>query len=465
MNFQKVLVACFMLPLLIFTSCDKDDKDDPNPTAPTIESSVPINNATGVATNLALQFTFSEAMDPATITSTTVSLKEGATAVAGIVTFTNKTATFTPLAALAFNTGYTGTVSVGAKSLAGIALEAAVEVSFTTEVSFDAVAPLIVSTNPLSNATSVQRNKTVSITFNEAMDPATITTTTFTMKQGTTVVAGVVAYAGTTATFTSAANLEANEVYTVSISDDASDLTGNTLASATTWTFTTGGTSALLATVDLGGASNYVILAKTAINNSSTSAITGHLGLSPAATSYITGLALVDFTGYATSSQVTGNIYAADMADPTPVTLTTAVNDMITAYNDAAGRPSPDFLELGTGNIGGMTLASGLYKWTSTVTIPSDLTLTGGADDIWIFQIAGDLSQSSAVLVTLNGGAQAKNIFWQVAGEATFGTTSHFEGTVLSMTGITFQTGASMNGRALAQTAVILDANALTKVQ
>jgi hypothetical protein len=161
---------------------------------------------------------------------------------------------------------------------------------------------------------------------------------------------------------------------------------------------------------------------------------------------------------------VTGKVYAADMATPTDVNLTTAVNNMITAYNDAAGRPTPDFLELGTGNIGGKTLTAGLYKWTSTVTIPTDLTLSGGADDVWIFQISGDLTQSAATSVLLNGGAQSKNIFWQVAGEATFGSTSHFEGNILSMTGITFQTGASMNGRALAQTAVILDANAITEL-
>ncbi|MEQ9465789.1 MAG: ice-binding family protein [Ekhidna sp.] len=325
--------------------------------------------------------------------------------------------------------------------------------------------PLVTSTDPLNNAVDVSRNKTVSITFNEEMDPASINASTFTLQQGTTFITGVVAYAGTAATFTSTANLNANLVYTATITTGAKDLAGNALASNTSWDFTTGGSSAVLDDVDLGSAADYVILAKTAINNSSTSAITGDLGLSPAATTYITGLALVDFTGYATSSQVTGNVYAADMADPTPINLTTAVNNMITAYNDAADRPSPDFVELGTGNIGGMTLTPGLYKWSSTVTIPSDLTLIGGADDVWIFQIDGDLTQSAAVSVTLSGGAEAENIFWQIAGEATFGTTSHFEGNILSMTGITFQTGASMNGRALAQTAVILDANAITKVE
>jgi hypothetical protein len=139
------------------------------------------------------------------------------------------------------------------------------------------------------------------------------------------------------------------------------------------------------------------------------------------------------------------------------------VNNMQTAYTDAAGRVSPDFEELGTGNIGGMTLSPGLYKWTNSVTMPTSLTISGSPTDVWIFQISGDLSMSSAVNITLTGGALPKNIFWQVAGTVTIGTTAHFEGVILSKTGITLQTGASMNGRALAQTAVILDGNAVTK--
>jgi hypothetical protein len=331
------------------------------------------------------------------------------------------------------------------------------------------VRPTVTSTDPLDNESGVARNKVVALTFSEAMDPLTINTSTFTLNQGTTAVSGTVAYSGTTATFTPSNNLAAVTTYTATITTGAKNLAGKSLASNTVWSFTTGGNTSSLDVVDIGAsgdpgaAGNYVILAKTAINNTPTSAITGDLGLSPAATSYITGFALTNATGYATAAEVTGKIYAADMADPTPINLTTAVENMITAYNDAAGRPSPDFSELGTGNIGGKTLTPGLYKWTNTVTLPSDVTISGGASDVWIFQIAGDLTMSSAVNIILNGGAQAKNIFWQVAGEATLGTTSHFEGIILSMTGITFQTGASMNGRALAQTAVILDGNTITQ--
>ncbi len=325
--------------------------------------------------------------------------------------------------------------------------------------------PTVASTDPVNNTTGVARNKGISFTFSEAMDASTINTTTFTLKNGSTNVPGVVVYSGNTAVFTPTVLLAASTVYTATISTGAKNLAGKPLPSNKVWNFTTGGSSAVLAVVNLGTAANYVIVAKSAINNNSTSAITGDLGLSPAATSYITGFSLTNATGYATSAQVTGKLYAADMAVPTPTNMTTAVNNMLTAYNDAAGRPSPDFTELGTGNIGGKTLVPGLYKWTNTVTIPTNMTIAGGANDVWIFQIAGNLTMSSAVSITLTGGAQAKNIFWQVAGQATLGTTSHFEGNLLSMTGITFQTGASLNGRALAQTAVVLDGNAITKPQ
>jgi hypothetical protein len=257
--------------------------------------------------------------------------------------------------------------------------------------------------------------------------------------------------------------LTASTTYSASISTGAKDVDGNPLAAATTWSFTTGTAASTLSPVNLGASGNYIILAKTAITNISTSALTGDLGLSPAAESYITGLSLTDATGYATSAQVTGKVYAADQASPTPTNLTTAVNDMLTAYTDAAGRPTPDFSELATGNIGGKTLIGGLYKWSNTVTVPSDVTISGGANDVWIFQIAGDLTMSNGVHMTLSGGAQAKNIFWQVAGTVLIGTTAHFEGIILSQTGITLQTGASMTGRALAQTAVVLDGNAFTK--
>jgi len=213
--------------------------------------------------------------------------------------------------------------------------------------------------------------------------------------------------------------------------------------------------------VDLGMAGNFVILSKSGITDVYKSTITGDIGSSP-----ITGAAIL-----VTCTEVTGTIYSVDAAGPLPCAvnnatrLTLAVGDMQTAYTDAAGRTNPDFVNLGAGDIGGRTLTPGLYNWSSAVIIPTDITLSGGPNDIFIFQVAGTLTVSSAVRFTLAGGAQAKNIFWQTAGAVTLGTTSHFEGNILGQTGINLQTGATVNGRLLAQTAVTLQMNSVTQPQ
>ncbi|HSQ65326.1 MAG TPA: ice-binding family protein [Polyangiaceae bacterium] len=212
--------------------------------------------------------------------------------------------------------------------------------------------------------------------------------------------------------------------------------------------------------VNLGTAGTYAILAKSAVSTVPSSAITGNVGLSPAAASYITGFSLTpDSTNvFSTSTQVTGKLFASDYAVPTPSNLTTAVGDMQLAFTDAAGR-APSVTELGAGDIGGMTLTRGVYAWSSGLLIPTDVTLTGAATDVWIFQIAQGLTMSNGTNIVLAGGALAKNVVWQVSGAVSIGTTSHFEGIVLSQTSITLQTGASINGRLLAQTAVSLDSS------
>lgn len=214
-----------------------------------------------------------------------------------------------------------------------------------------------------------------------------------------------------------------------------------------------------LAVVNLRSVGNFVILTKSGITDVYKSTITGDVGSSP-----ITGAAIL-----VRCTEVVGTIYSVNAAGPLPcrVTnaskLTTAVGDMQTAYTDAAGRSNPKFLNLGAGNIGGRTLRPGLYKFTSAVVIPTNVTISGGPNDVWIFQVAGTLRMSSAMKIILAGGAQAKNIFWQVAGAVTLGTTSHFEGNILGKTGINLQTGASINGRLLAQTAVTLQMNTVKK--
>lgn len=217
------------------------------------------------------------------------------------------------------------------------------------------------------------------------------------------------------------------------------------------------------APVNLGLAGNYAILAASAISTVPGSAITGNIGISPAAASFITGFSLsAPPTTYSTSTQITGQVFASDYDVPTPANLTTAVSDMGTAYTDAAGR-APDYTELGAGEIGSMTLPPAVYKWSTGVLISNSMAISGGPNDVWIFQIAGDITMASGVRIILSGGALAKNIFWQTFGNADLGTTSHFEGILLSQTAITMKTNATANGRLLAQTAVALDQNVLVQ--
>lgn len=216
--------------------------------------------------------------------------------------------------------------------------------------------------------------------------------------------------------------------------------------------------------VNLGDSNNYVILAKTGISTTGTTKVIGDMGVSPASATSITGFALTlpAASAFSTSALVIGKIYAPGYATPTPENITTAVGAMQTAYTNAMGITNPTSTELGAGNIGGLTLSPGLYKWGTGVIIPTDVTLSGSANDVWIFQIAQNLTVSANMKVILSGEAQASNIFWVVAGQTTIGTGAVFNGNILDQTAIVLKTGAVLNGRALAQTAVTLDANTVT---
>jgi hypothetical protein len=228
-------------------------------------------------------------------------------------------------------------------------------------------------------------------------------------------------------------------------------------------TLTVGSASVGPAAVNLGTAGNFVILAKTGISSVPNSVVNGNIGVSPAAASYITGFSLsADATNlFSTSSQITGKVFASTYASPTNSNLTTAVSNMETAYTDAAGR-AVNYTELYAGNLSGKTLTAGVYKWGTSVLINTDVTLNGGPNDVWIFQIARGITQANGIKIILTGGAQAKNIFWQAAETVSIGTGAHFEGTILGKTNISLGTNASINGRLLAQTAVTLDHSTVT---
>jgi hypothetical protein len=214
----------------------------------------------------------------------------------------------------------------------------------------------------------------------------------------------------------------------------------------------------------LGSAGNFSILGETLISTAGATVI-GNVGISPAAATFVQGFGLVACSGICqstTSSLVTGgNVYAADFGAPTPNNMGVAIGNMLTAYNNAASSTyegTPTATELGAGNIGGLILVPGVYKWSTGVIIPTSVTLNGmgNSNAVWVFQIAQGLDLGSGSNVILTDGAQAQNIYWQVGTQATLETTSNFSGTILAGTSIVINNGAQLHGRALAQAAVTL---------
>jgi uncharacterized repeat protein (TIGR02543 family) len=219
--------------------------------------------------------------------------------------------------------------------------------------------------------------------------------------------------------------------------------------------------------VDLNSAGDFSILTMSGISSTGITAVQGNIGVSPAAAAAITGFGLImDINGQTSHSSiathVTGKVYASDYAPPTPSKLTVAIVDMQKAYTTANNLVTPaPVLEKGAGNLSGLTLAPGLYKWSTGVLIDPDatVTLSGGANDSWVFQIAQDLTLLSSAKVNLIGGAQAKNITWVVAGQAVLGTNTVLYGSILSKTLISLNTGSKVTGKLMAQTAVTLNSS------
>jgi hypothetical protein len=219
-------------------------------------------------------------------------------------------------------------------------------------------------------------------------------------------------------------------------------------------------------TVALGNVGNFVLFANTGMSSAVNSAITGNVGVGPGVTStaITTGFTLTPVGTYATAPQVTGKVYAYDYSAPTPSFIVSSSNDMLTAYNDARGRINPDFTNVGGGNLSGISLEPGLYKWTTSVnlTAGSNVTLNGGPNDVWILQIAGTVTTGAGSGVVLTGGALPKNVFWQLDTALTLGASSTFNGVVLAGTAVTVGANSIINGRLLAQTAITMDSNTIT---
>jgi hypothetical protein len=344
-------------------------------------------------------------------------------------------------------------------------------------------APAVASvTPPTGSAVVCPNTPAVTATFTKAMNPLTINTATFTLADPSGgSVAGTVSLDSTSlvATFTPMNPLAVKSTMTATISTSAADTFGNKLAANFTWTFTTSPFNPCpppVAALALGAACGYGVLAHTTVTSTGNTAVgatlpaTADLGVS-------TGTAVVGFvptntyvgTGTHTDGPgtVTGTIHLNDPPPPSPTSAAQAQADLLVAYNNLAGRtaPAPTILTGSAPDIGGQTLAPGIYKSNTSLAITGTVTLDGGGDPnaVWIFQIATTLTTSGNSKVVLAGGAAAHNIFWQVGSSATLGTGSTLNGSILALTSATLTTNAALNGRALVlNAAVTLDTNAVT---
>ena len=411
-------------------------------------SVTPPSGSAAACQNSVIAVTFPQAMNPATINSTTFKVTPGVT---GTVTHdvTNKIFTLTPSANLTLNTTYTATITTGATDSFGNALASNFVWTFTTATTAcpGPPPPAVISVAPLNGALGVCPNTVVTATFNEAMNPVTINTLTFTVSPGVT---GIVTLDGTgrIAAFTPAANLALNTTYTATITTGAQDPAGNALAANFVWSFTTA-TLACQAPVPLGSAAAFEALAGSTVTNTGPTIISGgDLGLSP---------------GSAVTGFPPGTLTPPAVMHVTDPTAAQAELDLIAAYTYAAGVLGAAVLP---GDLSGLTFTPGLYKTSSTVMLSAGnvtLDAQGNANAVFIFQVGSTLTTIGSTQVILAGGAQAKNIFWQVGSSATLGTNSAFQGTIIALQSITLDTGATLTGRALARNgAVTLDSNTVT---
>jgi hypothetical protein len=441
--------------------------------APKVITTDPVNLATDVALDKVISADFSEAMLLSSLT-TSFTLKEGVglTTVAGAVSIIGTTAYFTPDVDLLSNETYTATITTGATNLAGTPIAKDTTWTFTTIASV----PKVITTDPVNLATGVALDKVISADFSEAMLLSSLTTS-FTLKEGVglTTVAGAVSIIGTTAYFTPDANLLSDSTYTATITTGATNPSGTPIAKDTTWTFSTVAHKGPIAP-DLLSVARFGIIAGVGVTNAAGASEIHDMdvGIYPGVRTSITGFMDVDG---GPGLIFNGAFYASDDIAPPGVAamLLQAKNDLVAAYLYAEGAtaPAPAIV---AGDQGGTTLYPGIYKSTSTLLIQSgDLTLDaqGDANAVWIFQIASDFTtvggspypSPAGGNVILSGGAQAKNVYWQVGSSAIIGDYTSFKGNILALTSITMNAYSRAQGRMLTQNAAVTltSTNIITK--
>jgi len=416
--------------------------------APTVLSTDPLNLAPNVPLNKTVAATFSKAMDPATISTTTFTVKAGTTSILGVVNYSGTTATFNPTTDFLPNTTYTATITTGAKNSTGVALISDYVWTFST----GDFTPVVIFTDPANLDANVALDKVIAATFSVTMNPLTISNSTFTVKVGATNVLGNVNYSGTIATFTPNSPLIAGTTYTATITTGAKSTSNKALASDYVWTFSVPLIASVPSFVDLKSVARFAIISGVGVSNNAGASVINNMdvGIYPGARSSV--------TGFPPATIVNGNIYAADDGAATAAMLKQAKLDLVEAYlfAESSIAMAPQTV---AGNQGGKTLAPGIYKSTSTLSVDgSDLTLDAQGDPnaYWIFQIASTLTTTTGGNIKLTGSAQAKNIFWQTGSSATIGTYTTFYGSILALQSITMDSYAVATGRMLARNGAVV---------
>ena len=450
-----ILVAALLL-LIFVTGCGGGTKQNGAASRPTVISAVPPSSANGACPNTLVTVTFSKAMKASSINTTSFTLTApGPVPVLGLVTYdaASHTAIFTPSSTLALSTLYTATVTTAAVDVSGNALASDMVSSFTTGVTTcQPGPPIVVSVGPPDGTNGICPNTVAVASFSTAMNPASINASTFTLTgPGSAAVAGQVTYDAPSraAIFTPSNSLTLGTSYTATVKTGVQDLSGDLAATAFAWTFTTAAAACQSPQVALGSAADLVVLAGSTVTNTGPTIITGaDLALSP---------------GSAVTGFPPGTLTPPAVMHVTDPTAAQAQVDLTTAYIYTAGLPGGAVLP---GDMSGMTFTPGLYKTSSTVMLSAGnvtLDAQGDVNAVFIFQVASTLTTIGGTHVVLAGGAQAKNVFWQTGSSATLGTNSIFKGTIMALQSVTLQTGATLEGRALARNgAVSLDSNPVT---
>lgn len=518
---------CTMLVLLAVyvVGCKKDDFAGEVKGVCPVVTTDPVDKAVDVMPDKVITATFNTNMDAATINGSTFTITQGTQVIEGTVAATADAAvyTFTPKAPLLPFTTYTGTINTEARDKFHSAMVENYVWTFTT------IPEVGLSSAPAAGGTTigaglfaqgsvavVNATPNAGFTFTNWTEAGAVVSTspslTFTMAGNKNLVAnfapvvagkfGVVLTANPAiggVTFGSGSYDAGSSVTIVAVPNTGYSFinwTGDETSTASSFKFNLNSNKNIVANfrldptntnpnppvtpippigtmptgpaaINLGSAGDFSILTKSGISTTGITSVSGDIGVSPAAATAITGFGLIMDTNNQSAHTpiVTGKVYAADFAAPTPAKMTTAVKDMETAFTTANGLTTPaPIVGLYAGDISGRILPPGLYKWATGVLITNaGVTLAGGPNDTWVLQIAQDLTVNSSAIVHLIGGAQAKNITWVVSGQATLGTNADFSGTILSKTLISLNTGAVVTGKLLAQTAVTLNASTVKK--